>query len=165
MSKIKIYFTLFLSSGLGAGYLPFVPGTWGSAVIMVAGWWLLNLSIIWYLVIAAAIFLLGILIVPSADHYWRPILGRDWDNRPIVIDEWIGMLITYLPLFYYGKTWQNLLIGFLLFRFFDVLKFGLASWADKIKNQWGVILDDFFAGIHSALALLIILWLVERFSK
>jgi len=165
MNKIKTYIILFLSSGFGSGYLPFAPGTWGSAVMTVISWWLLNLSIVWYLTIAAAVFLLGILIVPEADSYWRPILGKDRDNRPIVIDEWLGMLITYLPLFYFGKSLFNLLIGFLLFRFFDVFKFGLALSANKIKNKWGIMFDDFFAGLYSALVLFIILGLVEYFSK
>jgi len=163
MNKIKKYIILFLASGFGTGYLPFAPATWGSAVMVVAGWWLLDLPIILYLLIMIAIFLLGIIIVPTADFYFRPLLGKDWDNRPIVIDEWLGMLITYLPLFYYEKTWLNLFIGFVLFRFFDVIKFGLASRLNKIKNQWGVMLDDVFAGINSAIALFIILWLIERF--
>lgn len=163
MKKVINFLVLFLATGFGSGYLPLAPATWGSAVMMVAGFWLLKLPIGWYLTVAGALFLLGILIVPAADKHFRIKTSKEWDNRPIVIDEWVGMLITYLPLFYFEKTWLNILIGFILFRVFDVLKFGLARWSDKKKNKWGVMLDDLFAGVHAALGLFIVLWLIKLF--
>lgn len=160
MNKLKIYLFLFFATGFGIGYLPLTPATWGSAVMSFVCFWLLDLPIGLYLTVAGAIFIIGILVVPMADGYFRIKTGKEWDNKPIVIDEWVGQMITFLPLFYFEKTWLNIFIGFILFRLFDVFKFGLARWADKKKNQWGVMLDDLFAGVHAAIFLTLVLLIV-----
>jgi phosphatidylglycerophosphatase A len=161
MNKLIKFLSIFFATGFGTGYLPLTPATWGSAVMSFACFWLLDLPLGLYLAVAGAIFIIGILVVPFADGYFRMKTGKEWDNRPIVIDEWVGQMITFLPLFYFEKNLLNILIGFILFRLFDVFKFGLARWADKKKNQWGVTLDDCFAGVHAAVILILFLWLFK----
>ncbi|HEY6008260.1 MAG TPA: phosphatidylglycerophosphatase A, partial [Geobacteraceae bacterium] len=73
----------------------------------------------------------------------------------IVIDEVMGYLITMagVPL-----SWQAVVAGFFLFRFFDIVKIEPARWCDqRLKNGYGVVLDDVVAGIYAAIALRLLL--------
>ncbi len=73
------------------------------------------------------------------------------DYGGIVWDEVAGFLITlcWLPF-----TWQNLLVGFVLFRFFDILKPWPIKWLDQhVHGGFGIMLDDVVAGIFAALLL------------
>ena len=72
------------------------------------------------------------------------------DPSMVVIDEVAGQSLTFALV-------GNYLIGFALFRLFDIVKMGPVKWADsKLKNAWGVMLDDMFAGCLAAVILLII---------
>lgn len=91
----------------------------------------------------------------------------DKDPSKVVIDETAGQLTTFLlvaPFLQHNLSLSALtvyLLGFGLFRFFDILKIGPVKWADsKLKNAWGVMLDDVFAGIFAAIVLFLI---VSRF--
>lgn len=158
-SKEKL--SVVLASGFGSGYLPIAPGSWGSLVIAAAAWWLLELPLIWYIVLVVVIFIIGVPTAGIADKYFRLRGGKEFDNGQIVIDEWAGQLITLLPLFYFDKSWLNIGIGFVLFRVFDVLKFGFAKYFDKQHDRWGVMLDDVFAGVHAAIFFSIALWIMN----
>ena len=85
------------------------------------------------------------------------------DPSIIIIDEVVGQLLTFtfVASVTVGnlKAWPIYIIGFFLFRFFDILKPQPAKWADiKLLNKWegGVMLDDVFAGIYAAITLYII---------
>lgn len=80
------------------------------------------------------------------------------DNQIIVIDEIVGMLIT-VALF--EKTLIWLVVGFLLFRFFDIMKPFPANSSEKIPHGWGVMMDDVIAGIYSALCLRLIYYFLN----
>lgn len=72
------------------------------------------------------------------------------DPSEIVIDEVVGCLITFCGV---SLTASNLIVGFLLFRFFDIVKpLGIRS-CEKFKGPWGILLDDILAGIYSSLVL------------
>lgn len=80
------------------------------------------------------------------------------DPSQIVIDEYIGCLITFsfLPIHY-----ASLIIGFILFRFFDIVKcFGIKS-CEKLGGVWGVMLDDIVAGIFANICLHVILLIIS----
>ncbi len=82
------------------------------------------------------------------------------DASPIVIDEVVGMLVTFLMIPMAPTLEGNLLIlgiGFFFFRLFDVLKLFPAGWAQELPQGTGIVLDDFFAGIHANLALRVVL--------
>ncbi|MBR5495227.1 MAG: phosphatidylglycerophosphatase A, partial [Psychrobacter sp.] len=92
------------------------------------------------------------------------------DNPHIVWDEWAGMWLTLLPLSYMGiadgNFWQNIaqiptivaiIIAFILFRFFDIIKPPPIGWADKkVAGGLGIMLDDIIAGIMAAAVWVII---------
>jgi phosphatidylglycerophosphatase A len=68
------------------------------------------------------------------------------DPSEIVIDELIGCLITFWGIPF---TPIAVLIGFLLFRFFDITKVGGLKSLEQLPNPWGIVLDDVMAGIIS----------------
>jgi phosphatidylglycerophosphatase A len=147
---------VWLSTWFGVGLMPFASGSWGSLaalpfayLILLAG----GASYGPYLLAAAAllIFLVG---VWAADIYGRR--SGIADPGAIVIDEVAGQ---WLTLTVAPPKIVPFLIGFFLFRLFDVIKPWPANWADrKVKGGFGVMLDDVFAGIYAA----IVLWGIER---
>jgi len=89
------------------------------------------------------------------------------DPSFVVIDEFIGQAVTFLLIANTLISKTNIvpyIIGFILFRIFDVIKPYPVSYADKkIKNAFGVILDDIFAGIYATIILYVISYLVKGF--
>ncbi len=76
------------------------------------------------------------------------------DPSQVVIDEALGSLVTFVGIPFHG---QSIILGFLLFRFFDISKcFGIKK-IEALKNGWGVILDDVAAGLVSNVILRCIL--------
>jgi len=139
----------------GIGYFPVAPGTAGSAVgiVLVAalgraplapGW-------SWALLTAAAvsIFLVGAWAAGRAEKFF----GRT-DPGHVVIDEVAGQVITFLAL--PEASWKWLLAGFVLFRFFDVVKPFPARRAERLPGGWGIMTDDVLAGLYSLAALMVL---------
>jgi phosphatidylglycerophosphatase A len=128
----------FAASGLGSGYAPWAPGTVTSA-----------LTALWLLLFPPANQLLhgllGILIaglgVPLAAEAERRS-GRK-DPGFITIDEVSGQ---WFALSFVALTPLNVLLGFLLFRLFDIWKPGWVGRAGHLPGGWGVMADDWLAG-------------------
>lgn len=151
-----------LASAGGSGYLPFVPGTFGSAVT-VAGFALLVWAGAGTLGVAAAALLTIPLGVWAAGEAERIFASRD--DRRIVIDEVAGQLIALWPITVLrpAEAWLEplpLLAGFLLFRALDITKPGPVRWAERnFPDGQGVMFDDVLAGLFSALLVACLLWL------
>lgn len=130
----------------GAGFFPVAPGTAGSALAVVLLYFAGTMSV-WLLTpILIALLLAGVWASGQANVYFREV-----DSGHIVIDEVVGLGITLLgiPINFY---W--LIIGFLVFRVLDILKPSPADYFnDKVKNGWGVMMDDVIAGIYGNLLL------------
>lgn len=144
---------LILSIWFGIGLLPGIPGTLGTAGAIP-----LYLLISCLGAVYQAIFLLLIIIGAIwASNRSQLILGRI-DPKEIVIDEVSGFLITiiFLPF-----TWLNLIAGFFLFRFFDILKPPPIKKIEKIKGGFGVVLDDLLAGVYAHLSLRLLLYVLN----
>ena len=134
------------------GYFPFAPGTAGSlvGVALVAALGRLPLGPGWLAV--SLIALAGCLLVPGV---WAAGKAEKFfgcvDPSQVVIDEVVGQIITFL-----GKpqaSWKWLLAGFVLFRFFDVVKPFPARRAERAPGGWGIMLDDVIAGVYGLVAL------------
>ena len=136
---------------MGSGLLPFAPGTWGSmlgAAVVWALWTLSGGSDLVYLVATLACFLSGIVICRMA-----AISLNAHDHPAIVWDEVVGMMITMALI---PPSAVNLLLGFTLFRLFDILKpWPIRPIDRKIPGGTGIMLDDAVAGILANVCLLV----------
>ena len=139
----------------GIGRLPEAPGTWASLAAIPLGWGLHALGGFWLVGPATiAVIALGWW---AAGAYTAGM--EDDDPAEVVIDEVAGMLIALWPLSL-GLTitgaephvfpWPGWVLGFLLFRFFDILKPPPVRWADRLPGPAGVMLDDIVAGALTA---------------
>ena len=141
-----------LATGFYVGMIPKAPGTWGSLAALIPWFFLKDLPLQAYLTVLAVIFVVGFFVSGSAEK----ILDRP-DAGPIVIDEILGMFITLTLAPAHPAAW---LLGFILFRIFDIFKPFPVSWFDrKIHGGIGIMMDDVVAGLY-ALASLQLLWLV-----
>ena len=147
------------------GFLRPAPGTWGSLAGIISAYFLLGLTNF-----STFCFLLILTIVFGFQTTKRYLENNPEKSDPseVVIDEVIGQWITILPLVYafnFEQTddeilWIVWVWAFFSFRFFDILKLGLISWADNLKGALGVILDDIFAGIAAALTVTVLLLVI-----
>ena len=144
----------WIASGFGSGLSRYAPGTAGSAAALVPWLGLRELPTPAVAVIIVLAFALGV----WASNVVIERL-RISDPGVIVWDEFVGQCITLLPLLIWPGHWVWILVGFFLFRLFDVWKPWPCSWADRrVKGGFGVMLDDALAGVYAGLALA--LWLV-----
>lgn len=141
----------FIAFGFGSGLLPFMPGTWGTLAaiplyLLIAGY-----SLAGYLSFTVAAFIAGVWLT---DRVVKEI-GVD-DYSGIVWDEIVGYLFTMM-LAPRGLPW--IMLGFLLFRFFDIWKPQPIRFFDKhIKGGFGIMLDDILAAVPAWLLLQLFAW-------
>ncbi len=137
------------------GHLRPAPGTWGSlaalpvawALVMLAGPWALVAGIV--LAYALGVWATGVETAGKADH----------DPSEIVIDEVAGQWIALLPVVFGAAMrdvdllalWPGWVAAFVLFRLFDITKWGPIGWAVRMHGPTGVMLDDVIAGIFAAI--------------
>lgn len=143
----------FLASGFGAGLSPIAPGTIGT--LMAIPLWLLltQLSLSYYLGALLFLTIAGIIICHKASHE----LGVH-DHGGIVWDEFVGYWITMIgaPL-----SWPAIVLGFIYFRVFDILKPWPIKIADeKITGGLGIMIDDMIAGLFALILLQITLLII-----
>ncbi len=151
---MKIIYKAF-ATALGAGYSPFAPGTAGAIVGCFALWLFEKYNIIsttstpiLFIGLITGTTVLGIIATNNLEKEW----GKD--PQKVVIDEVVGLWITMM---FIPFTWLNLLIAFVLFRFFDIAKpLGIRKM-ENLGGGLGVMADDMLAGIYGNIVLLIII--------
>ncbi len=145
-------FYKFIATGCFSGYLPWAPGTWGSGVGILIFILVSKLAWVPYL-----LFLTGIvaLAIWSADRV--AAISKEEDPKYVVIDEIAGYLVTMA---FHAPTVAAIIIGFILFRIFDIVKPFPASWFEKnLPGGLGIVMDDVMAGIYANALLFFIAWL------
>ena len=150
---LRIY-KLF-ATALGAGYSPFASGTVG-ALFGLLVWWPLSLASdhdYWKFIFLPLLVLLTTWLGALASKKLEPEWGED--PSLIVIDEVVGMWISLLLI---PLKWQYFLIGFLLFRLFDIWKPLGIRHLEAVGEGWGVMLDDVLAGVYSNILLQLIVY-------
>ena len=148
---MKGFWIKSFASGLGLGYSPVAPGTAGS--LLGIPLFLLISSFSWplYLLTAVAFSCLAMVI---SDHAER--LFNEKDCPRIVIDEIAGMLFTF---FLISPTILHIVLGFLLFRFFDIVKPFPVNWLqNNLPGGIGVVADDIAAGVYANIVLLVLVY-------
>jgi len=148
----------FIATVAYSGHLRPAPGTWGSLASIPLAWlvayWTGYIGVITVGIIA---FIVGVWAVKAETS------GKDnHDPSEIVIDELVGQWIALLPVIYGANMmqadllalWPGWITAFVLFRFFDITKFGPIGWADRRNDALGVMLDDVIAGVFAAIGVL-----------
>ena len=161
-SKAAPRWVVWLATGLGAGYLPVMPGTYGSALGVLFYLGLASLARTtaypgWVLggaVVAACGISIGVVSVALRSF-------REQDPQVIVLDEVAGQALALLPLPLTVTTpasyWGAVAGGFLLFRAFDAIKPYPIWKLERLGGAWGVMADDLAAGLIAAVLLATIL--------
>ena len=173
---------LWIATGFGLGYLPVAPGTWGSlAGIVIACvlshfcfWIIALIAKVWegfgiarplfivilaapYVAVTALFSLLGVLAASKAADYFRKS-----DPQEVVVDEISGQMIALFPILvlglFDGFSWKYVVVGFILFRVFDIWKPWPIRRLEKLPGGWGIMADDWMAGVYAAALLWLVRW-------
>lgn len=146
---------ILLATGFYSGKITKAPGTWGSLFGLLVWLALRGLPLASYLGMLLAVFVGGFLVAGSAEKLFDAP-----DPGCIVIDEILGIFVTLTAAPNHPAAW---LIGFCLFRFFDIVKPFPVSWFDRhLHGGIGIMMDDVAAGVYAFISLQILwrIWLV-----
>jgi phosphatidylglycerophosphatase A len=137
---------MFIATGAYSGYLPKVPGTWGSMVGVLLWLGLRNLAVGPYAAVVAVLFVVGTLAAGAAEK-----IVDFGDPGLVVIDEIVGQLIVLAMVPHKPAC---VFAGFILFRFFDILKPFPIGWIDQhIHGGLGIMIDDIGAAVYALIVL------------
>lgn len=136
----------FLALGFGSGLLPWVPGTFGTLAAIPVYILMAPLAWPYYLGLTAALFIIGIYLCGKTAGD-----AGVHDHPSIVWDEIVGYLVTML---WAPPDWRWMLVGFLLFRLFDMTKPWPISLLDRhVKGGFGIMVDDLLAAVFALVCL------------
>jgi phosphatidylglycerophosphatase A len=142
---------VFIACGFGVGTLPIMPGTYGTFLGVGLVLFLYKLSFWWNIAVLVLLFLAGVWLCGYANKKWGTLdhPAAVWDE--VVTFPWAMLFVPITPV--------TLLVAFLLFRFFDIVKPGPIRWVDKhCHGGFGVMLDDWIAAIASLIVIHLYLW-------
>lgn len=159
MTRLVFNWPVFAGSAAYIGFLPKFPGTWASLaalpLIYAASVWLHPLF--GPLALAVLFSVLTLISNKGIEALYGP------DPAECVTDEFAGQAIVFMFIPIYTSWEYNLLVfvaGFLLFRFFDILKpLGIGA-LQNTEGGWGVLLDDILAGMYAQMCLLFVIFVV-----
>ena len=139
---MRLRISEWIASCFKVGYLPLAPGTWGS-IFAILLWWvfLKDLSAFIFCIIIVFLFFTGIVVSNT-------IINNNQDNDPsyVIIDELVGQWIALLII---PDGYYNILIVFVLFRFFDIIKPWPIRYFEQLPKGLGVMSDDVVAGLFT----------------
>jgi phosphatidylglycerophosphatase A len=133
-----------LATGFFTGFSPVAPGTAGSVLALIIFFLLPQISMGYWIIIIAVLSLIGVYTATKMEE----VYGHDASH--INIDEIVGMFIS---VFLLPKTLIVLIAAFFLFRIFDVWKPFPINNLQSLPKGWGVMADDFLAGIYTNILL------------
>ena len=137
----------WLACGFGSGLAPVAQGTFGSIAAVLPWLFLRTLPLPLYLFTVLVAFVVGVWACGVAGR----AVAVD-DHRSIVWDEFVGLWIALIPALW--APWWMVVLGFALFRLFDVWKPWPIGWLDRhLKGGMGVMVDDVVAGVFAAIVL------------
>ena len=139
---------LFLAFGFGSGLAKKAPGTFGTLSAIPVYWLFAQADLLVYSLLTLIVTVVGVWICGIAAEKLD-----EHDFGGIVWDEIAGFLIT---MWLVSITWQTIITGFILFRFFDILKPWPIKWLDRqVKGGFGIMIDDVLAGVFAGGLLLL----------
>ena len=139
--------------GFGSGCVPKLPGTAGTVVGIVPYLIMQHLPVVYYLALVLLLFGIGIGLCGATARALEV-----HDHPAIVWDEIVGFLVT---MFMAPAGWPWILLGFFLFRLFDIWKPWPIRWLDRrIEGGFGIMVDDLLAGVFACFSIQIIAYLL-----
>lgn len=140
-----------LGTALGLGHVPYIPGTFAS-LVTAGGVALLHRAS------DSATLLLGavlVLLLPASIWASARIALREGKPDPshVVIDEVVGQIFCLL---WVPFSWTHLVLGFVAFRVFDILKPFPIKKVERLRGGMGIVCDDLIAGLYAGLLLRIV---------
>jgi len=141
---------LAIGTGLGAGYIPFFPGTVGTlwGVVIYLLFQAITDNLMWYTAITLCILIIGVWTSGKCE-----VILKDKDHRSIVIDEIGGFLVGMIGISF---SPFSLFLGFVFFRLFDITKPFYIYKLQNLPAGWGIVADDLAAGALANIFLRII---------
>jgi phosphatidylglycerophosphatase A len=134
-----------VATGLFIGHVPFAPATWACAISVII-WYFTRPVLLLYIILTIALFFIGVVVAKRFEH----VYGRD--PSVVVIDEYACFLI---PLAFVPRSVLFIVIAFLVFRMFDIIKPPPLRRLEHVTGGWGVMLDDLGAALYTSIVVLI----------
>ena len=156
LSGMKNRLALVIATGLGVGYSPVAPGTIGSfigilLIFLLSRWQFIEgQRVVVHWLVVAVISAIGIWAASRAE-----VILSKRDPPQVVIDEIVGQLLTFGLIFRNPRA-SLLFMGFLFFRFFDIVKPFTIKSLEKVPFGFGIVLDDLAAGFYASILLFLI---------
>jgi len=148
-TRPSLFIAKWISLGFGSGLAPKAPGTFGTLVGIPFFLLFADFSLFNYILVTLVFLLIGI----WASQVYSDHLGVH-DHGSIVWDEVVGYLITMIAS---PPQWQWIILGFALFRLFDIWKPWPIRLLDKhVHGGVGIMIDDVLAGVYAAIVLIAI---------
>jgi len=149
---VKRFIVTLFGSFFYTGFFPFAPATlasfvWLTIYLFIPGGRFLSNPVALLIALPLALYLSGEM---------ERVYGKD--SSKIVIDEFVGMQVTFFAV---DPSLSSGITGFICFRILDVLKPFPAGAAQRLRGGWGVVADDLVAGLYARVALLIIFRIVR----
>jgi len=146
---LRLKISEWIATCFKVGYLPLAPGTWGS-IFAILVWWVLlkDLDLLIFGIVIILFFFIGIIVS-------NIIIDQNGDNDPshIIIDELVGQ---WLALWMLPDGSFYIIIVFILFRFFDIIKPWPIRFMEQLPKGLGVMCDDLTAGLITLIIIQII---------
>jgi phosphatidylglycerophosphatase A len=135
-------FVILIATWWGTGYSPIASGTVGTLAAIPLYLLMAGVPLPYYLLLLIPLVLFSCWVSGQAETIFN-----EKDSGKIVIDEVVGYLVTMTGA---SPSWGSVILGFFLFRFFDIVKVPPANIIDRrLKNGCGVVLDDVVAGMYA----------------
>ncbi len=156
------FFHKAVITGLGTGYLPAAPGTWGSAAvcgIYLLAAWLSGGDAAWMSAVVVIVALVASVGCVVWGRRGESYFGKK-DPRKCTVDEWAGQALALLALPAGGDFTDRLVcasVAFGAFRLFDIVKPPPVRQMERLKGGWGILADDIIAGLYANVAAQLIL--------
>ena len=134
------------------GFFPIAPATFASAVFCAIYWLVPGGHWLAHPIVCLATLIISIPVSTA--------LEKEYGEDPscVVIDEVVGLQV--MLVWASALTLPGIISAFLVFRFFDILKPFPINRSQKLPGGWGIVIDDFLAGIYSRVALIILsIWI------
>lgn len=147
-------FIFVLATGCGIGYMPGAPGTFASVAALGMGYALTafnGLSPAWLALAAALLFVPAVQAAKIAQKRYLQT-----DPQVVVIDEVVGQWVALSAAT--GDNPRYWVLGFVLFRIFDVLKPYPIKKLECLSGGWGIVVDDVAAGLYAMMILVLVRW-------